>query len=47
VLRAAGEITGERQFIIIGSQSLHRYGGGGGGVRKPLKALRCLKRLVF
>jgi hypothetical protein len=23
VLRAAGEITGERQFIIIGSQSLH------------------------
>jgi hypothetical protein len=26
VLRAAGEITGEKQFIIIGSQSLHgRY----------------------
>jgi hypothetical protein len=26
VLRAAGEITGENQFIIIGSQSLHgRY----------------------
>lgn len=23
VLRAAGEITGEKQFIIIGSQSLH------------------------
>jgi hypothetical protein len=23
ILRAAGEITGERQFIIIGSQSLH------------------------
>ncbi len=23
VLRAAGEITGERQFVIIGSQSLH------------------------
>lgn len=23
VLRAAGRITGERQFIIIGSQSLH------------------------
>ena len=23
ILRAAGEITGETQFIIIGSQSLH------------------------
>ena len=23
VLRAAGRITGEKQFIIIGSQSLH------------------------
>jgi hypothetical protein len=23
VLRAAGELTGEKQFIIIGSQSLH------------------------
>src|SRR5262245_30819990 len=23
VLRAAGEITGEKQFIIVGSQSLH------------------------
>ena len=23
ILRAAGEITGEKQFVIIGSQSLH------------------------
>ena len=23
VLRAAGRITGEKQFVIIGSQSLH------------------------
>jgi len=23
VLRAAGDITGEKQFIIIGSQSIH------------------------
>jgi hypothetical protein len=23
ILRAAGRITGEKQFIIIGSQSLH------------------------
>jgi hypothetical protein len=23
ILRAAGELTGEKQFVIIGSQSLH------------------------
>jgi hypothetical protein len=36
ILRAAGEITGQKQFVIVGSQALQ----GAGGVRRSVRRLR-------